>query len=64
MYGEIQSPRAKVLYVSRGLCISSVQTTLIHSFFLFSFRYIPVLMAQAKIYWDRDNYQAVEKVSS
>jgi len=25
-------------------------------------RYIPVLMAQAKIYWDRDNYQAVEKI--
>lgn len=26
-------------------------------------RYIPVLMAQAKIYWDRDNYSAVEKVN-
>jgi len=25
-------------------------------------RYIPVLMAQAKIYWDRENYQAVEKI--
>lgn len=25
-------------------------------------RYIPVLMAQAKIYWDRDNYSAVEKI--
>lgn len=25
-------------------------------------RYIPVLMAQAKIYWDRENFQAVEKI--
>ncbi|KAJ3183113.1 Tetratricopeptide repeat protein 30A [Geranomyces variabilis] len=25
-------------------------------------RYIPVLMAQAKIYWDRDNYHMVEKI--
>lgn len=25
-------------------------------------KYIPVLMAQAKIYWDRENYQAVEKI--
>ncbi|PRD32694.1 UNVERIFIED_CONTAM: ttc30a [Trichonephila clavipes] len=25
-------------------------------------RYIPVLMAQAKIYWDMENYQQVEKV--
>lgn len=27
------------------------------------FRYIPVLMAQAKIYWDLDNYAQVEKAS-
>eukprot|EP00128_Syssomonas_multiformis_P009164 Colp12_sorted_trinity150504_noHs@33263 len=25
-------------------------------------RYIPLLMAQAKIYWDRENYQQVEKI--
>lgn len=25
-------------------------------------KYIPVLMAQAKIYWDRENYAAVEKL--
>ncbi|KAI9005879.1 hypothetical protein BC832DRAFT_455049 [Gaertneriomyces semiglobifer] len=25
-------------------------------------RYIPVLMAQAKIYWDRENYSMVEKI--
>jgi tetratricopeptide repeat protein 30 len=25
-------------------------------------RYIPVLMAQAKIYWDQENYQMVEKI--
>ncbi|PAA77981.1 hypothetical protein BOX15_Mlig015039g2, partial [Macrostomum lignano] len=25
-------------------------------------RYIPVLMQQAKIYWDRENYQEVEKI--
>ncbi|CAD8079796.1 unnamed protein product [Paramecium primaurelia] len=25
-------------------------------------KYIPVLMAQAKIYWDKDNYQQVEKL--
>jgi len=30
------------------------------SYFLSS--YIPVLMAQAKIYWDMDNYTQVEKV--
>ena len=29
---------------------------------LFCYRYIPVLMSQAKIYWDRDNYAQVEKV--
>lgn len=29
---------------------------------LYFFRYIPVLMAQAKIYWDMENYQQVEKV--
>ena len=33
---------------------------LIHS--SFSSSYIPVLMAQAKIYWDRRNYQQVEKI--
>uniref|UniRef100_A0A8K9WL09 Tetratricopeptide repeat protein 30 n=1 Tax=Oncorhynchus mykiss TaxID=8022 RepID=A0A8K9WL09_ONCMY len=27
-----------------------------------SCRYIPVLMAQAKIYWNRENYQMVEKI--
>ena len=26
------------------------------------FRYIPVLMQQAKIYWDMENYQQVEKI--
>ena len=26
------------------------------------FRYIPVLMQQAKIYWDLENYQQVEKI--
>jgi tetratricopeptide repeat protein 30 len=25
-------------------------------------RYIPVLMAQARIYWDRENYPMVEKL--
>ena len=25
-------------------------------------RYIPVLMQQAKIYWDMENYQQVEKI--
>merc|ERR1719453_2958492 len=25
-------------------------------------RYIPVLMSQAKIYWDRDNYPMVERI--
>ena len=29
----------------------------------FCYRYIPVLMSQAKIYWDLDNYAQVEKVS-
>ena len=28
----------------------------------FSSSYIPVLMAQAKIYWDSRNYQQVEKI--
>ena len=27
-----------------------------------AFRYISVLMQQAKIYWDRDNYLVVEKI--
>lgn len=27
-----------------------------------SFRYIPVLMAQSKIYWDMENYAQVEKI--
>uniref|UniRef100_A0AAR2JM64 Tetratricopeptide repeat protein 30 n=1 Tax=Pygocentrus nattereri TaxID=42514 RepID=A0AAR2JM64_PYGNA len=32
-------------------------------FISYSFRrYIPVLMAQAKIYWNRDNYNMVEKI--
>jgi hypothetical protein len=26
------------------------------------FRYIPILMTQAKIYWDLENYPQVEKV--
>jgi hypothetical protein len=26
------------------------------------FRYIPVLMAQAKIYWERENYPLVERL--
>ena len=26
------------------------------------YRYIPVLMAQAKIYWNRENYHVVEKI--
>lgn len=26
------------------------------------YSYIPVLMAQAKIYWDRENYPQVEKI--
>lgn len=26
------------------------------------YRYIPVLMAQAKIYWDLENYAQVEKI--
>ena len=26
------------------------------------YRYIPVLMQQAKIYWDMENYQQVEKI--
>ena len=26
------------------------------------FRYIPILMAQAKIYWDLENYPQVEKI--
>ena len=29
---------------------------------VFSFSYVPVLMAQAKIYWDMENYGQVEKV--
>lgn len=29
---------------------------------LSSFRYIPVLMQQAKIYWDLENYPQVEKI--
>lgn len=27
-----------------------------------SFRYIPILMAQASIYWDMRNYTAIEKI--
>lgn len=30
--------------------------------FFFFLRYIPVLMAQAKIYWNRENYSMVEKI--
>ena len=30
--------------------------------FHFISRYIPVLMQQAKIYWDMENYQQVEKI--
>ena len=29
---------------------------------VYSLRYIPVLMAQAKIYWDMDQYAQVEKI--
>jgi tetratricopeptide repeat protein 30 len=29
---------------------------------LFQFRYVPVLMAQANIYWLQENYSAVEKI--
>jgi tetratricopeptide repeat protein 30 len=29
---------------------------------LFVFRYVPVLMAQANIYWLQENYTAVEKI--
>ena len=29
---------------------------------MFYYRYIPVLMQQAKIYWDMENYQQVEKI--
>ena len=25
-------------------------------------RFIPILMQQAKIYWDKENYNAVEKI--
>jgi tetratricopeptide repeat protein 30 len=28
----------------------------------FQFRYLPILMAQAKIYWDMDNYVMVERI--
>lgn len=28
----------------------------------FAFSYIPVLMAQAKIYWDAENYSQVENI--
>jgi tetratricopeptide repeat protein 30 len=30
--------------------------------FFFEFRYVPVLMAQANIYWLQENYTAVEKI--
>ena len=30
--------------------------------FFFKFRYVPVLMAQANIYWLQENYAAVEKI--
>jgi tetratricopeptide repeat protein 30 len=30
--------------------------------FFFEFRYVPVLMAQANIYWLQENYAAVEKI--
>ncbi len=31
-------------------------------FSISSFRYVPILMAQAKIYWEKDNYSMVEKI--
>lgn len=31
-------------------------------YFSAAYRYIPVLMAQAKIYWDLENYSQVEKI--
>ena len=31
-------------------------------FYFFHLRYIPILMAQASIYWDMQNYGAIEKI--
>ena len=46
------------------LCIHNHSEAIIISypFALYSHSYIPVLMAQAKIYWDMENYAQVEKV--
>lgn len=43
--------------------ILSFSVSLAHSLLsLSSFSYIPVLMAQAKIYWDHQNYPQVERI--
>lgn len=39
-----------------------MENTNAHAVLLVWIRYIVVLMAQAKIYWNRENYQMVEKL--
>lgn len=40
--------------------LCKLNVTLLH--FAVSHSYLPVLMNQAKIYWDRENYVQVEKI--
>ena len=49
----ITKVNAQFINIGCGLSFFSV---------LVPFRYIPVLMQQAKIYWDMENYQQVEKI--
>uniref|UniRef100_A0AAR2KGM1 Tetratricopeptide repeat protein 30 n=1 Tax=Pygocentrus nattereri TaxID=42514 RepID=A0AAR2KGM1_PYGNA len=53
----------KPLFLSLFLSFLLVYQCTRRLFISYSFRrYIPVLMAQAKIYWNRDNYNMVEKI--
>jgi len=56
------------LHTNTSSCLSSLYFTLsvthilTHNTHTHTHRYIPVLMAQAKIYWDLGNYEMVEKI--
>jgi len=42
----------------------AVKQRIIHEFDAALERYVPVLMAQAKIYWDKNNYKSAERILS
>lgn len=50
------------MIVLRGMNKSSLINTYYLANNSMSFRYIPILMAQASIYWDMRNYAAIEKI--